>query len=169
MRYHTPKAAAALLDISVSSLRNYCATYKAFLSADASPAPGSKRRLSDQDVAILQRVVELKRQGMTTDAIVEALQTEDTTTLQTPYIDVRPTATPPEPLQSPTVATIPADVLQALQSLADGRHDALVARIEAMEAQRRDNLQWFVFGIVTGVILIGVVAAIVLAGAWLGR
>ena len=79
------------------------------------------------------------------------------------------TATPPEPLQPPTVATMPSDVLQALQIVVDSRHDALIARIEAMEAKRGDNLQWFVFGIVTGVILIGVVAAIVLAGAWLGR
>ena len=165
MRYHTPKAAAALLDISVSSLRNYCATYKAFLSADASPAPGTERKLSDHDIAVLQRIRELRATGLDTAAIVEALQTEDTTTLQ-PYIDA---ATQPEPLQPPTVATMPSDVLQAIQTIADDRYDALQRRIETMEAQRGDNLQWFALGLVAGVILLGVVAAIVLAGAWLSR
>lgn len=163
MRYHTPKAAAALLDISVSSLRNYCATYKAFLSADASPAPGSERRLSDQDVAILQRVVELKRQGMTTDAIVEALQTEDTTTLQ-PYIDIQPTTTSPEPLQPPTVATLPADVLAAIQSIADDRYSQLQQRIEQMEGQQHDRMMVFVFGIGIGILLTLAAAGLV----WLG-
>lgn len=168
MRYHTPKAAAALLDISVSSLRNYCATYKAFLSAAASPLPGIERRLSDHDVAILQRVVELRRQGMDTNGIVATLQTEDTTTLQSPYIDaaIEP-AKPPEPLQAPTVATMPADVLAAIQSLADERYGQLQQRVTDMESRQRDNLQWFMLGIVAGVILVGVVAAIVLAGAML--
>lgn len=163
MRYHTPKAAAALLDISVSSLRNYCATYKAFLSADASPAPGSERRLSDQDVAILQRVVELKRQGMTTDAIVEALQTEDTTTLQ-PYIDIQPTTTSPEPLQAPTVATMPADVLAALQVLADDRYSQLQQRMDSLEARTGDRLTWFVFGLFAGLLL----AIVGIGVVWLG-
>jgi len=36
-----------------------------------------------------------------------------------------------------------------------------------MDARQGDNLQWFMFGIVTGVVLVGVVAAVVLAGAWL--
>ena len=84
-----------------------------------------------------------------------------------PYIDVQATATPTEPPQLPTVATLPADVLMALQRLADGRHDALVARIESMEKQQGDRLQWFMFGIVAGVLLVGVVAAIVLAGGML--
>lgn len=163
MRYHTPKAAAALLDISVSSLRNYCATYKAFLSADASPAPGSERRLSDQDVAILQRVVELKRQGMTTDAIVEALQTEDTTTLQ-PYIDIQPTTTSPEPLQAPTVATLPSDVLQAIQTIADDRYSQLQKQIDATNAAQGDRLTFFIYGVAVGIILVLAAAGLV----WLG-
>lgn len=170
MRYHTPKAAAALLDISVSSLRNYCATYKAFLSAAASPLPGIERRLSDQDVAILQRVVELRRQGMDTNGIVATLQTEDTTTLQTPYINAAGSiAALPEPLQAPTVVTMPVDVLQAIQTIADDRYSQLQRRIDDMETRRSDNLQWFALGLAAGVILVGVVAAIVLAGAWLGR
>lgn len=64
-----------------------------------------------------------------------------------------------------TAPTLHADVLMALQRLADGRHDALVARIESMEKQQGDRLQWFMFGIVAGVLLVGVVAAIVLVGA----
>lgn len=165
---YTPTEAASIIGISPNSLRNWCATFKEHLSEGATPAPGTDRILTDKDIGILQRVKEMRAEHRTYDYIKNELATLPAETELAPYIDVQATATLPEPLQPPTVATMPSDVLQALQSLADGRHDALVARIEAMEAQRRDNLQWFVFGIVTGVILVGVVVMIVLAGAWLG-
>lgn len=165
MRYHTPKAAAALLDISVSSLRNYCATYKAFLSAAASPLPGIERRLSDHDVAMLQRVVELRRQGMDTNGIVATLQTEDTTTLQSPYIDaaIEP-ATPPEPPQAPPVATLPIELVQALQSLSDERYSALQRQIDAIGAAQSNRMVWFMFGFLAG-LLLAIVGIVVV---WLG-
>ena len=59
------------------------------------------------------------------------------------------TATPPEPLQPPTVATMPSDVLQALQSLADDRYSQLQQRIEQMEAKQSDRMMVFAFGVLS--------------------
>ena len=83
-----------------------------------------------------------------------------------PYIDVQATLQPQDSAQQPQTALQPTDVLQALQTLADDRYSLLQQRIEAMERRQGDSLQWFMFGIVAGVLLVGVVAAIVLVGAW---
>ena len=161
--------AAAVIGASPSTVRNWCKQYAAHLSPGASPQAGAERILTPVDVATLQYIKAQRDAMKDYDTIIAELAVMPVDDAIEPYIDIQATATPPEPLQPPTVATMPSDVLQALQIVVDSRHDALIARIEAMEAKRGDNLQWFVFGIVTGVILIGVVAAIVLAGAWLGR
>jgi hypothetical protein len=62
---------------------------------------------------------------------------------------------------------IALDVLQAIQTIADDRYSQLQRRIDDMETRRSDNLQWFALGLAAGVILVGVVALIVLAGAML--
>lgn len=151
--HYTPKAAAALLNISVSSLRNHCATFGKYLSADASPAPGIERRLSDHDIAVLQRIRELRATGLDTAGIVATLQTEDTTTLQ-PYIDaaIEPTKLQEAP-QAITTALQPTDILQALQVVADVRYNDLQRQIDATNGAMADRLQWFVLGIGIGVLL----------------
>jgi len=162
--HYTPKAAAALLNISVSSLRNHCATFGNFLSADASPAPGIERKLSDHDIAVLQRIRELRATGLDTAGIIAALKTEDTTTLQ-PYIDaaIEP-ATPQEALQLPTAPTLHADVLLALQSLADERYSLLQKQIDATNAVQGDRLTWFAYGLLAGLLL----ALVGIGVVWLG-
>lgn len=168
MRYHTPKAASTLVGVSVSSLRNYCATFKDFLSAEATPPSGVERRLSDRDVAILQRVAELRSQGMTTDDIKAALQTEDTTDLQ-PYVDVAPVAPalqPVAPTESPQTGQNPIEIYAAtLQAIG-----ALQARMDALQAQQDSQAQaatgrvtLFAVGVLVGLVL----ALIVVGVLWL--
>jgi len=62
------------------------------------------------------------------------------------------------------VDTLPVELVQALQRLADGRHDALVARIESMETRQGDRLTWFAYGLLAGLLL----ALVGIGVVWLG-
>lgn len=154
-----------MIGVSVSSLRNYCSTFAQFLSAEAAPAAGKERRLSQHDVAILQRVVELRGMGLDTAGIVATLQGEDLAALM-PYINatIEP-ATPTAPPQPAPVATVGADVLQALQKLADDRYDDLVRRVAEVEAKQWSLITMFVWGFLAGLICVLVVLAVLWAGA----
>lgn len=169
--HYTPTAAAALVGISTSTLRNYCTAFKVFLSPEASPAPGHERKLSDLDIAILQRVKELRAQGMDTAGIVDTLQTEDASTLQ-PYVDSvttpQATVTPPEPPQQPPAPTQAIELYGAIL----GHTAALQARMDALQAQQ-DSQAKAATGRVTlfavGV-LVGLAVALIVVGViWLGR
>lgn len=162
--HYTPTAAAGIVGISVSSLRNWCAQFADHLSPDAHPPTGHERKLSAQDLAILQRVKELRAQGMETAAIKGTLQTEDTTALQ-PYIDVAPQPPTAPAVSEATPQLQPAtELLQTLQTLADERYSAVEQRIEAMERQQGDRLQWFIYGVVVGILLVIAAAGLL----WLG-
>lgn len=156
--------AAAIVGTSPSTLRNWCKLYAAVLSASASPPAGSERILTSADVATLQHIKAQRDQLKDYDTIIAELATMPIEATATPYIDATTTVEAP---QQPPIAPQPTDILQALQIVVDSRYNALQQRIEAMEARQGDNLQWFMLGIIAGVILVGVVAAIVLAGAML--
>lgn len=159
--------AAAVIGASPSTVRNWCKQYGAHLSPGASPQAGAERILTPGDVATLQHIKTQRDALKDYDMIVAELATMPPGAALQPYVDATATPTPQEAPQLPTAPTMPIELVQALQRLADGRHDALVARIESMEKQQGDRLQWFMFGIVAGVLLVGVVAAIVLAGGML--
>lgn len=156
--------AAAVVGVSPSSLRNWCKQYAAHLSPGASPPPGAERILTPADVATLQHIKAQRDALKDYDTIIAELATMPIEATATPYIDVQATTEALQPIAAPTQAI---DILQALQTLTDDRYSQLQQRIEAMETKQGDNLQWFMFGIVAGVILVGVVVAIVLAGAML--
>jgi len=166
--HYTPTAAAAMIGISVSTLRNYCTTFKSLLSPDAAPPAGTERRLMPADVATLQRVKELRDQGMTTADIVATLQsrlqTEDTTTLQ-PYID-----TQLAPAAAPVAAAItaPTNSLQTELQTIQRQIGELEARRREDADQRARMITMFAAGVVAGLLLAAVAIMAINAGAWLG-
>lgn len=166
--HYTPTAAAALVGISTSTLRNYCTAFKVFLSPEASPAPGHERKLSDLDIAILQRVKELRAQGMDTAGIVATLQTEDASTLQ-PYVDStttpQATVTPPEPPQQPTQAIELYSAILGHTAALQARMDALQAQQDSQAKQQVGRITLFAVGVLVGL----AVALIVVGVIWLGR
>lgn len=162
--HYTPTAAAGIVGISVSSLRNWCATFADHLSPDAHPAPGHERKLSAQDVAILQRVKDLRGQGMETAAIKTALQTEDTTALQ-PFIEAVAAPLAPTPPETPPQATEALRVVVAMNE----RIQAIEQRIEERDKENASRLTLFALGVLTGVLLVVAALLLVYAGAWLGR
>lgn len=162
---YTPTEAAGVIGISPNSLRNWCATFKEHLSEGATPAPGIDRILTDKDVGILQRVKEMRAEHRTYEFIKNELATMPVETDLAPYIDatIEP-ATSPEPLQAPTVATLPLELVQALQSLADDRYSALQQQIDAIGAAQSNRMVWFMFGLLAG-LLLAIVGIVVV---WLG-
>jgi len=162
--HYSPTAAAALVGISVSSLRNWCAQFGDHLSASAHPPPGKERQLSAADVAVLQRVRDLRAQGMTTEAIRAALQQEDLTTLQ-PVVDVAPTPPAQAATEQPQAH---AEALQIVAAMNE-RQQAIEQRIAAVETATAQRMTWFAYGVLVGVALVAVAAGLVWLGLWLAR
>lgn len=155
--------AAAVVGVSPSSLRNWCKQYAAYLSPGASPQPGAERVLSPADVATLQHIKAQRDQLKDYDTIIAELATMPVEALAAPYIDATATVEAPQAITAALQAT---DVLQALQTLADDRYSALQRRVEAVETRQGDNMAWFMFGVVAGVLLAAVAIGVVMAGAW---
>lgn len=155
-------SAAAVVGVSPSTLRNWIRQYAAHLSPGATPAPGSERILNDSDVAKLQFVKAQRDQLRDYDTINTELAQAPTDLATTPYIDIQAATEPPQPAP---VATVGADVLQALQKLADERYTDLARRVSEAEAKQWSLITMFVFGVIVGVLIVGVVWAIVMAGA----
>lgn len=166
---YNPTAAAAQLGISASSLRNWCRDFADLLSDGASPAPGSERKLTDQDIAILLRVKDLRAQGMDTSSIQKALQQEDTTTLHS-YIDVAippvveaPTTPVTNQLETPTTgqdaALFPVQIIGALQSM-QSQIDGIQQAQETARREAASRLTLLVGGVLIG---LGVAALLFLA------
>ena len=149
---HRPTEAAALIQISPSSLRSWCGTFAQFLSAGANPGPGSERLLNDQDIAILQRVKELRSQHLSYADVTARLQNEDTAELQ-PYIDLQPATPVQTPTETPTEANLPAEYAIQIMASLDQRFNALQARIDTQESKNASRLTHLVFGFIAGVLL----------------
>lgn len=167
--YYMPTAynvsqAAAVVGVSPSSLRNWCKQYAAYLSPGATPTAGTERILTPADVATLQHIKAQRDALKDYDTIIAELATMPIDAAVTPYIDVQATAAPPEAPQAPTVATPPADVLAAIQALADERYSLLQQRIEQMETKQGDRMTVLVLGIGIGILLTLAAAGLV----WLG-
>jgi DNA-binding transcriptional MerR regulator len=167
--HYTPTAAAAMIGISVSTLRNYCATFKSLLSPDAAPPAGTERRLTPADVATLQRVRELRDQGMAPADIVATLQatlqTEGTDTLQ-PYID---TQLAPAPTPVPAPITAPTTGLQTELQTIQRQIDTLEERRREDASQRTSMIVMFAAGMIAGLLLAIVGILLMSAGAGLFR
>lgn len=161
-KLYTPAAAAALISVSPSTLRNWCGQFKAHLSPGATPEPGAERILTEQDVVILQRVKELRDQYRSYDDIARDLETAPPTD-DTIYID----STSTEPPQQPPTALQPVTgidtALQVMTAIAAQRDD-LQRQIDAIKTEQISRLQWFVYGVAVGILLVLGAAGVV----WLG-
>jgi len=170
---HRPTEAAAIIQISPSSLRSWCSTFAAFLSPQANPGAGSERLLSAHDLAVLQRVKELRAQHKSYDAIISQLQSEDVASLE-PYIELSPEPTadrqPPAtiPMQYPTpthaASNLPAEAaIQIVAAEFGQRFAELQNRIEVREKESASKLTHLGLGFVAGIL----VCVFVLLALWL--
>lgn len=167
-RLYRPTEAAALVQISPSSLRVWCSTFSEFLSTSANPGAGSERVLSPRDIAILQRVKELRDNNTAYAAISETLRNEDIGELQ-PHIDLQPTITvleaPEAHLEAPTAPQQPTQAIELYTAMLQTTA-SIQARLDNMQ-QQIDNQQRAGAGRVTlfvvGV-LIGLLVAVLIVG-----
>ena len=156
--------AAAVIGASPSTVRNWCKQYGAHLSPGASPRAGAERILTPGDVATLQHIKTQRDALKDYDMIVAELAAMPPGAALQPYIDVTATPTPQEAPQSPAGATMPGELVQALQVVADVRYNDLQRQIDAANGAMADRLQWLVLGIGIGVLLTLASAGLV----WLG-
>lgn len=157
-------AAAAIVGASPSTIRNWIKTFAPYLSPGASPQAGAERILTPADVATLQYIKTQRDALKDYDMIVAELTAMPPGAALQPYIDVQATATQPEAPQSPAVGIGSADVLLALQSLADERYSLLQKQIDATNAVQGDRLTWFAYGLLAGLLL----ALVGIGVVWLG-
>lgn len=157
-------AAAAVVGVSPSTLRNWLRQYAKHLSDGATPPPGQDRILTDADVAKLQ-FVKAQRDALKDypDIAAELAAMPADTALQ-PYIDVTPStpvATPTPALQQPAIS---ADLVQALQMIVARQDSDLQRQIDEIRETSIQRYQGFVLGILVGVIITAIVLALVWAG-----
>ena len=161
---HQPAHAAAVIGVGASTLRGWCSEFGTYLSPTANPAPGTPRRLTDRDIAVLQRVAELRNEHLTYADIHERLQGEDLAALE-PFVDSDPpTETTPITYQaSPGVAESHPIALQVVERLA-----MVESRLEGLQHGQAEKLTWFVWGVLAGVLGVLAVAALFAVGLWAG-
>ena len=174
---YSVSAAAALLSVSVSTIRRVCADMADILP-DYQPAPGEVRRLSDADVraisAILTRLQ--ARPGLTRSALAAELSAPGSEPLVIP--DTLPTRQPQNapdspraPIASTVVSDSPAQSHAALQALSTIAADVarLHARIDGIQARPAqpvppiapDSVQLLSAAVAVGVLIGALVAAAV--------
>jgi len=71
-----PTQLADLLGVSEPTIRRWCLRFPEFLSPQATPTHGSRRRLTEEDVLVLRRVKALVDTGLSLDAIEIRLRQE---------------------------------------------------------------------------------------------
>ena len=169
------KEVSTITGSSPATVRSWCGTFAEFLSATATPPEGQQRVFTEKDLAIFQRIADLRSsEKLGNEQIKERLRKDGIDTL-TPYIDLA--IAPPIPPQT-TVApsTSPQDSPQPPQTAIDlytgmighisslqANIDGLQARIDSQEKDRTGRVTLLALGFVAGLL----VAAILIGGAWL--
>lgn len=161
---YTPTEAASIIGISPNSLRNWCATFKDFLSPGATPSPGDERILNDKDVAVLQKVKEMRADHRSYDHIKNELSALPVDTELAPYIDLQPAPEPPEAATAIQPASSVNDALLGVLQAGEAKYEALQRQIDAMQAQQNGRMVTFIAGIIVGMLLV-IGAAVLL---WVG-
>lgn len=162
-RFYRPTEAAAIVQISPSTLHMWCATFSQFLSPSANPGAGAERLLSPRDIAILQRVKKLRDANTAYAAISEMLRSGDIGDLQ-PYIDAQPlqpeaiTEAPIAPQFSPQAIELYTTMLQTNASI-QARLDNLQQQIDSQQSASAGRVTLFVVGV-----LIGLLIAVLIVG-----
>lgn len=151
----TASNAARRLGVEVYTLRRWCDWHKAHLSLSANPGEGQSRRLTEQDIAVLQHVRALRNNGLQTDAINAQLGTLTFAVVEdllpdSPAVDTILVQTGLQAVQEGQQATSTAlQVIEALSTVLS----PLEARINRLEARRFD-VQSFAFGVIVGLLFV---------------
>ena len=168
LQRYSPTQAAAMVGVSASTIRAWCKEFSDYLSDNANPQPGTDRALLPGDVAILQKVKELREGGAGIVDILQALTESPTEALQ-PYIDSAVTHPPPLPItptespqQGPQAIELYATVLQSVGAL-QARMDALQAQQDSQAQAATGRVTLFAVGVLVGLVL----ALIVVGVLWL--
>ena len=169
------KEVSTITGSSPATVRSWCGTFAEFLSATATPPEGQQRVFTERDLAIFQRIADLRSsEKLGNDAIIDRLRKEGTADLQ-PYVDLA--IAPPIPPQQPVAAHQAAqDSPQAPQTAIElytgiighisqlqAHVDGLQQRIDAQEKDRTGRVTLFAVGVLVGLL----VAGILIGGAWL--
>jgi DNA-binding transcriptional MerR regulator len=162
-------SAAAIVGVSSSQIRNWCAQFADYLSDQATPQPGQARMLTPTDVATLQRVQELRTEGVDYADIPEQLTGLDYSQL-VPYVDVAPDVTAADqPAPPSSLATIELfgkleNRFQQMQGQIDQMRDEQAAH----ERDRMSAATMFGLGLIAGILLIGAIFLLFAVGfGWL--
>jgi DNA-binding transcriptional MerR regulator len=148
--------------VSSSQIRNWCTQFAGHLSADANPAAGMARTLTNADVATLQRVAELRADGVPYPEIPARLAQLEPGDL-VPYVDSQP-APNDQPNQPAAIE---------LYTLVEKRFQQMQGQIDQLQAaqaqeERRPITLYFLLGIVAGLLIVSVAVGVLMFGAWVG-
>lgn len=169
------KEISTITGSSPATVRSWCATFAEFLSATATPPEGQQRVFTERDLAIFQRIADLRSsEKLGNDAIIDRLRKEGTADLQ-PYVDlaIAPPIPPQQPVTAPQAAQEGPQQPQTAIDLYTGiighttaiqaHIDSLQQRIDAQDRDRTGRVTLLALGFVAGLL----VAAILIGAAWL--
>lgn len=176
------KEISTITGSSVATIRSWSSTFAEFLSATANPEEGQPRIFTAKDLAVIQRIVELRNQErLGYDAIKERLRREGTINIE-PYIDlpveasIHPSTSPQTPVATIESHQTPSEGHTALQTAIElytnalssqqaivTRLDALQQRVDAQDKDKNSRITLLALGFVAGLL----VAAILVGVAWL--
>ena len=169
------KEISTITGSSPATVRSWCGTFAEFLSPTATPAGGQQRVFTEKDLAIFQRIADLRSsEKLGNDQIKERLRKEGIDTL-TPYIDlaIAPPISPQQPVTAPashqegpqqpvTAIDLYTGIIGHLSSL-QTHIDGLQQRIDSQEKDRTGRVTLFAVGVLVGLL----VAAILIGAVWL--
>jgi DNA-binding transcriptional MerR regulator len=152
-RLHSIADAAALANISPSTVRNWTGQFAAHFSEHATPEPGRERLLNDRDVAVLQAIAELRNQRKSFEEIAEQLPS-----LHIEPTDLYVTVEPTEPARIDASPQLDVPAALAIVNAIDERYGRLESHLRTFEERVAGKATWFAFGVCVGLIM-GLIAA----------
>lgn len=151
---YNPDEAAPVVGVSANTIRGWCKTYTTELSAGANPPKGEERRLTQEDVAKLQRVKQWRDERRPPQEIARLLQAAATAD-DLAHLVIEAT-TKPQEAQGDDI------LLPVVLSGIDARFRALETAIDEVRAHQRERVNALVTGIVIGAAIVLIVVAIAL-------
>lgn len=118
-----PADVATLLQIAGSTVRLWASQYREFLSPQAAGGDGSHRAFSDQDIRVLHFIQQLKQDGLTGDALYQALK----------QMQARGFDGLPDVPDRPNVAQVPMVPAAAASGVIDAERRSLLREIATLQ------------------------------------
>jgi DNA-binding transcriptional MerR regulator len=158
---YTPDQAAQLIGASPSTVRNWCKQHADALSHGCNPPAGSQRRLTEQDVAILQQIAAMRAAGQSVEDIRIALASAK----QTGHLTIDATPTTVQEAAGPTetataMLQVTVATLDRIAARMANQEDSSIRQVHREVAALR-VLVWILASIVL-VLAVGMVALWVL-------